>query len=135
MISKMTHKEIVEIIDRDFGMLELLENAPFLWTLSNDRGFFIKGNKVWEEITGFTVKEMCDVPLINFVHPEDIERTMKAYFNTKHFNDDGDEITGFVNRYACKDGKWAKLEWHSTGKAANGVALSIAIFKNYEQSE
>lgn len=42
-------------------------------------------------------------------------------------------VAGFTNRYRCKDGGYAKLEWYSTGENIKGHNLGFAIFKGYER--
>ena len=38
-------------------------------------GHFKKLNKTWENKLGWKIEELLDTPYINFVHPEDIEKT------------------------------------------------------------
>ncbi len=66
----------------------------------------------WTKILGFDFEEMVSNDYWFFIHPEDHERSKKAfeYFQQKH-------KTGyhkiFPNRYRKKDGGYVKLGWES----------------------
>lgn len=133
MTKELTYKELSYLIDHEFTILDLLDKAPFLVAVSNTKGFIVRVNESWQKITGFTDAEISSKPFMSFLHPEDIERTLNHYYNGEHFFKDAKVTEGFENRYKCKKGGYAKLEWHSTGQNINGLNLSIAIFKGYEQ--
>lgn len=129
---ELTYKELGDLIDREFAMLELFDNAPFFVVLTDDKGHFIKVNKQWVLETGYTERDMTDKPFIYYVHPDDVQRTLDAYYNSEHFDNNPPNVNGFINRYKRKDGSYVILEWHSTGKSIDGYNLSIAILKGYE---
>jgi PAS domain S-box-containing protein len=64
---------------------------------------FKKLNQTWENRLGWDTKQLLHVPYINFVHPDDVEKTL-AY--EKKFTP-----TGLVNRYKCKDGSYCWIDW------------------------
>lgn len=70
-------------------------------------GYLKKLNRRWTEVLGFSEEELCSRPMIEFVHPDDIESTINI---RKNF-DLGKDIVGFQNRYRCRDGSYRKFEW------------------------
>lgn len=75
-------------------------------------GRFVKVNKTWEEILGHTKEEIEGSLFLDYVHPEDIERTKKVL---ESIEGEG-EVTGFTNRYANRDGEYRYIEWRSNFK-------------------
>ena len=59
---------------------------------------------------GYSLDELLTRPFVEFVHPEDQERTIEA---TKKLAG-GSELIAFENRYICKDGAYRWLSWNAT---------------------
>jgi diguanylate cyclase (GGDEF)-like protein/PAS domain S-box-containing protein len=79
-----------------------------LVTLNMD-GYFVELNSAWERCLGYSDEELRTKPFIDFVHPEDRERTeaeASGLFT-------GRETVAFENRYLAKDGSWHWLRWSS----------------------
>nr|WP_319272872.1 PAS domain S-box protein [uncultured Draconibacterium sp.] len=72
-------------------------------------GYFKYLNPAWERTLGWSIKELLSKPWLDFVHPDDIEKTE----NVKSVLVDGNEIYQFENRYICKDGSEKWLSWNS----------------------
>ncbi len=75
---------------------------------SNLDGYFVEVNAAWGRL-GYTPEEMRAMPFIDFVHPEDRERTEAEAASIFK----GIEAVGFENRYRAKDGSWRWLRWSS----------------------
>jgi diguanylate cyclase (GGDEF)-like protein/PAS domain S-box-containing protein len=76
---------------------------------SNMDGYFVELNSAWGRCLGYSDEELRAKPFIDFVHPDDRERTeaeASALF-------DGRETVAFENRYLAKDGSWHWLRWSS----------------------
>lgn len=102
----------VEITDRKKAELE----RDRFFTLSLDllciadfEGKFKRVNPAWVTTLGYTVEELQDQPLLDFVHPEDLEKTVAESANIAN----GTETMSFENRYRCKDGSYKWLSWKS----------------------
>lgn len=125
-------QHFLSLVEREFTVLEILENAAFLMAVNDTKGYFVSVNKAWVDITGWTKDELCKKPWMYFLHPADVQKSMKQYYEGEMFNPEAKLFKGFENRYKTKDGKYAKLEWYSAGQNMNGMNLAIAIFRGYE---
>lgn len=85
-------------------------------------GHFKRLNPAWETTLGFTRQELMSKPFIEFVHPDDRERTLNQ---NRHVRD-GAQARQFENRYLCKDGSYRWLLWNATPDAERRVIYSVA---------
>jgi len=85
-------------------------------------GNFIKVNKAWERILGYSIEELEKRNFLEFIHPEDIQATINAM--TKLGNKE--DIINFVNRYRCSDGSYRYIEW----KSQNYEGLIYAVSRD-----
>ncbi len=69
-------------------------------------------------------------PFIDFVHPEDVERTARA----AKVAEPDTELAAFENRYRTKAGGWRWLEWsaRSDGETWFAVAWDVTERKEAE---
>jgi len=72
-------------------------------------GYFKRTNPAWETTFGYSNEEMVSQPFIDFVHPDDRERTVAEGAKLAA----GDETVSFENRYRCKDGSYRWLLWNA----------------------
>jgi PAS domain S-box-containing protein len=119
--------------------LKAQERLHQFFTLSIDmlciadyKGYFTKLNPAWSETLGYTLEELCQRPFVDFVHPEDKERT--AHEAARLI--EGGKTVAFENRYRCKDGSYKHILWSAaTDKKAHliyAVARDITGFKQAE---
>lgn len=73
-------------------------------------GYFKQVNPSWTRVLGWTESELLSRPSIEFVHPDDRERTLQARANLAK----GISLSGFENRYQCRDGSYRWLAWQSS---------------------
>ena len=78
-----------------------------LLCITDLEGKFVRVNKSWEEILGFKSSELIGRKFIEFVHPDDIDKTNELNSSIVITN----EINRFVNRYISVDGSYKYLEW------------------------
>ncbi|NTV89535.1 MAG: PAS domain S-box protein [Clostridiales bacterium] len=72
-------------------------------------GNFIKVNKAWEEILGYPSEYLESKRFLDFIHPDDMEKTLIAMSNLEN----QEEVMHFINRYRCIDGSYRYIEWNS----------------------
>jgi len=70
-------------------------------------GIFRELNPAWTETLGWSETELRSRPFVEFVHPDDRERTVQETACLA----DGGITADFSNRYATKDGQWRWIEW------------------------
>ncbi len=85
-------------------------------------GYFRWLNPAWEKTLGFTLEELRSKPSIEFVHPDDRERTIAQNRNVKS----GGKALSFENRYLCKDGSYKWLLWNAAPDFDHQVIYSVA---------
>ena len=94
-------KQAIEDTHRFFTLSqELLCTAGF-------DGYFKKLNYAWEASLGYTVEVLLAKPFIEFVHPDDQEKSHNLV--SKLIN--GRNTSAFENRLLCKDGTVRWLLW------------------------
>jgi PAS domain S-box-containing protein/putative nucleotidyltransferase with HDIG domain len=97
-------------------------------------GRFTRLNPAWERTLGHSVETMCARPFIEFVHPEDRERTTMEHVAVASASRDA---VGFRNRYRTADGGYRWLEWSGHASAVDGVVLAVArdVTTQYEAEQ
>ncbi len=95
--------------------LDLLATATF-------DGTFTRLNPAWERTLGYTPVEMRARPFVEFVHPEDRERTVAELGNVAL----GTDAVAFRNRYVARDGSVRHLEWNARAFADEQVVFAVA---------
>ena len=85
-------------------------------------GYFKRLNPAWERTLGFTREELMARPFIEFVHPDDRERTLRQNREVRA----GGQAHGFENRYLCKDGTYRWFLWNAAPQPIDRVIYSVA---------
>jgi diguanylate cyclase (GGDEF)-like protein/PAS domain S-box-containing protein len=102
---------ITEVVSRqaraDKRARRFFELSHDMLCTTNMDGYFVELNDAWTMRLGYRLEELRATPFIEFVHPEERERTKAeaaALF-------EGVETLNFENRYLAKDGSWHWLRW------------------------
>jgi PAS domain S-box-containing protein len=85
-------------------------------------GYFKQLNPAWERTLGFTREELMSRPFIEFVHPDDRERTLAQNAAVRA----GGKALGFENRYLCKNGSYKWFRWNAAPDTSWRVIYSVA---------
>jgi len=125
-IARRREEELAQLVERAHSQ-ELLDTVfqtlPDLICIAGMDGYFRVLNPAWEHTLGWTTAELLARPLIEFVHPDDRQRTL-------HASDAqacrGEAITAFENRYRCRDGSYRWLQWNSLPLAERGILVANA---------
>ncbi len=83
-----------------------------LLCIADIEGNFIKTNKAWSQILGYSAEELNGLKFLEFVHPDDIQLTLDAMANLSK----GEDVLNFTNRYRSKNGSYRYIEWRSHPK-------------------
>jgi len=101
-------------VDRIFTL------SPDLITVAGFDGFWKRVNPAFETRLGYTEREALARPSLEFVHPDDRERSEAAAIRLG----EGETILAFENRLVCKDGSYRWIEWTATPVLDEGVFYS-----------
>ena len=100
------------------------DNARF-WELSNDLlgsagadGYLKRLNPAWSRVLGWTPEELQSRPILDFVHPDDRERSRADMSALQAV---GYRSMTAENRYRCRDGSYRTLLWSATWLPEEGV--------------
>jgi diguanylate cyclase (GGDEF)-like protein/PAS domain S-box-containing protein len=108
------------------------DRSPDLLAIADRRGFFTCLNPEWEAVLGWTRDELMAEPFLNFVHPEDVERTCQEIARAT-----GPDpcTTRYENRFRTRDGVWRWLLWSARWDGAewSAVAKDITTRKELER--
>jgi PAS domain S-box-containing protein len=109
-------RAVHEMEDRFFA------NSIDLLCFLDFNGHFKQLNPAWEQTLGFTRKELMSRPFIEFVHPDDRERTLEQNARVRG----GGQALAFENRYLCKDGSYRWFRWNAASGSTERVIYSVA---------
>jgi PAS domain S-box-containing protein len=85
-------------------------------------GRFRRVNPAWEGVLGWDAQTLVSQPFVDFVHPEDVERTIAETAALAR----GVDSVHFENRYRCKDGGYKWLSWKARADIELGVIYAAA---------
>ena len=91
---------------------------------SDANGYFTTLNAGWERVLGWTREELMARPFVEFVHPDDVERTAAE---AAKITDLDYEIIDFENRYRHRDGGWRWLHCSARSDGEMWFALAFDI--------
>ena len=106
----------------ELRLQEFFELSLDMLSVSGLDGYFKRLNPAWERALGWTRQELLARPYVEFVHPDDVERTRAAARQLV----EGAEVLAFENRYRCKDGSYRWLMWKSRPLRGEGVTYGVA---------
>nr|WP_315156329.1 PAS domain S-box protein [uncultured Flavobacterium sp.] len=119
--SKNVTKQI--ITEKQFKEFEyFFKNSNDFSCIANTEGYFEITNPSFNKAFGYSQNELEKQPFIDFVHPDDIADTLKAYDKLKS----GATIIHFINRYRKKDGSYLFLDWSAAPNPLTGKLYCIA---------
>jgi PAS domain S-box-containing protein len=125
----MNEKKILQGFFRDITQrkeseeeISIFFNQPMhLHLIVNFDGTIYRINRGWQRILGFSQEEIVGKQFIDFVHPDDIEKTLNE------FNRLGEGITTyhFENRYRHKDGSYRTIAWSSSASLEQRKVFAV----------
>ena len=93
-----------------------------LFCIAGLNGIFHRVNDNVESLLGYTADELVNQPILNYVHPDDHERTCQEL---AHLAEQRPTIQ-FVNRYRHADGRYIWLEWNARAVAEESAVYAVA---------
>ncbi|MBN2613470.1 MAG: PAS domain S-box protein [Bacteroidales bacterium] len=117
--------------------LNFFNHSVDLLCITDNEGTLIKVNPQWPKTLGYNLAELEGKKITEFIHPEDKDKTLAIFNNTKI----GNISHIYINRYKSKDGLYKVLEWESCryGKlwysTAHDVTERIYVEQKLKESE
>ncbi len=113
----------------------LYELADEMIGTATSEGYLRDLNPSWTRVLGWSAEELGSKPFLDFVHPDDRERTIAE--NARHFELSSPTLS-FENRYAAKDGTYRWVLWNAVPERDTGlthfVARDVTDRVQYEQA-
>ncbi|HXH05309.1 MAG TPA: PAS domain S-box protein [Vicinamibacterales bacterium] len=100
----------------------LFNLSPDLLCIASFDGYFRQVNPAWERVLGHTRAELLSRPYLDFVHPDDRERTLAEAARAAA----GTTAAAFENRYRCRDGTYKWLAWSATAVPEEQLIFAMA---------
>jgi len=119
---------IIDITERKKAEEVLIEykhffdNAANFSCIANVQGYFEVINPNFEKVLGYTKRELLENQFLSFIHPEDIDITLKEIEKLQN----GYKTINFENRYRKKDGNYLWFDWNTTYNPVNGKLYAVA---------
>ncbi|HEX9151803.1 MAG TPA: PAS domain S-box protein [Flavobacterium sp.] len=115
-------KRNADFIKSEREFQNFIELSKDLVCIANVDGFFYKVNPAFTAVLGYSKEELEGKPFIDFIHPEDLDKTLKEV--EKLFAERTN--ISFENRYRCKNGKYILLSWNTSPDPDTGNLYCIA---------
>ncbi len=103
-----------ELISKSEELEQYFSFALDLFCIADTKGNFLRVNKQWSQVLGYTIEELENKQFLDFVHPDDIDSTLAVLSDLAEQK----EVVNFVNRYKAKDGSYRHIEWKSTPRGS-----------------
>jgi PAS domain S-box-containing protein len=81
--------------------------SPELLAFMNSDGVFFETNPAWQTVLGWSKDEICSKTLIDFFHPDDVDRAVAKWDHMKQ----GGSALNFESRFQRKDGSYCWQSW------------------------
>ncbi len=90
--------------------------------IATTTGYFKRLNPAFEKTFGYDAEELLSKPFLEFVHPDDRERTNEQ----ARLLNEGIPTVRFENRFLCKDGSAKWLSWTASPFLEEGLIYAVA---------
>jgi PAS domain S-box-containing protein len=134
IITDITDRKRIEaeIKQRNEEINNFFDCAIDLLCIADTEGYFIRLNKEWENVLGYSLPELENKKFLDFIHPEDVEPTLQTINKLS----EQIKVVNFTNRYRCKNGDYRWIEWKSYpfGNRIYAAARDITEMKKTQEA-
>lgn len=110
-----------------------LELSKDMVCIANVDAKFLKVNPAFTASLGYSKEELEGTPFVNFIHPDDLDKTYKEVEKLSH----GKKTISFENRYRTKKGEYLVLSWNASPEPVTGnlycIARDVTVEKQREK--
>lgn len=105
------------------NMDAIFNTDDILLVQTDGKGKFVRASKGWTALLGWSEEELCSKPWIEFVHPDDIQKTEDVFSGMK----DGKPVGHFVNRYITNTGEYKSILWRAPSFKEEKSVFATAV--------
>lgn len=113
---------------------KIMDSSLDIICVVSEEGLVVKISAACLNVWGYTPEELIGQPLLNYVHPDDVEKTVQTARRIMT----GINVTHFENRYIHKNGSIIPMSWSTrwdpVEKNRYGVARDITEKKKLENA-
>jgi len=99
-----------------------------LLSISDIAGVFLRLNPEWEKVLGYPINEIVGKRIIDFVHPDDVDKTLEALSLLAEQK----EVSNFENRLRTSTDSYRWIEWRSYAEGRKVYAAARDITDRVE---
>jgi two-component system, OmpR family, phosphate regulon sensor histidine kinase PhoR len=110
------------------------KQTPDLFCIIGFDGTIRRVNDEWGKILGYSISEIEGKKYSDFVHPDDVERTINVMDLLKQYQ----PVSVFVIRCRCKDNSYRWIEWKTKSTAPDNLIYAAArdvTFRERDEEE
>lgn len=101
--------ELIKLRAHKEAYQEFFELVPEMLCAVDSQGVFLRVNPAWESVLGYPIESLIGTSIFTLIHSEDVASTKQAIETLNQ----GNVITGFVNRYRDSKGEYRTLRWNA----------------------
>lgn len=105
-----------------FNLEQFFQLTPDVVCIASYDGILKKVNPAFSKLLGYSMEELINSPVSNFIYPEDRLNTSRFRDNLREKN----PVLNFENRYLTKSGDIIWLSWTSVSEPENQLIYAIA---------
>ena len=109
-------------IPAQFDLERFFDYAIDMLCIADPSGYFLKVNRAFERVLGYTRDDLLARPFVEFVHPDDRAETLAE----THRLSTGALCFAYENRYRAKDGAWRNIAWTCYPDPETGLMYAVA---------
>ena len=112
-----------ELISKnEFDLERFFNITPDILCIATYEGYLKKVNPAFSKLLGYSIDELMQHPINNFIHPEDRKNTSRFRKSLREKN----PIINFENRYLTKNGAVVWLSWTSISEPNDKLIYAVA---------
>ncbi len=121
--------EVTDARRRDLERQRLFELSIDMLCVAGMDGYFKQVNPAFLRVLKYSREELLSRPFVDFVHPDDRERTIAEVEQLNR----GEPTVDFENRYRARDGRYLWLSWHAAPLTGLGLIYAVARDVTHEK--
>jgi PAS domain S-box-containing protein len=127
LLQKVKEQELlIQELSREKGAITNFEyfvkESPDLVCIADTNSYYKVVNDGFTNVLGYSRDELLSRPFLEFIHPDDLEKTLEEVKNLTH----NSPTVDFENRYIKKNGELVFLQWKANLHTANNLIYAIA---------